>query len=108
MSETQLVRLCISYLLINGHYVWRNNSGVTRSSYTDKFGRKSERMWRSGMKGASDIIGVTRDGKFLAVECKIKPNKPTEAQEAFILEVSNRGGIAVLAYDIDDLEKCGL
>jgi hypothetical protein len=108
MNETQLVRLCINYLLIHGHYVWRNNSGVTKSAYTDKFGRKSTRMWRSGMKGASDIIGVSNTGQFLAVECKIKPNKATESQQAFLLEVARRGGISIIAYDIDDLEAHGL
>ena len=65
-------------------------------------------MWRSGMKGASDIIGLTKDGTFLAVECKIKPNRPTESQQAFLLEVTNRGGLAIVAYDIDDLETHGL
>lgn len=108
MNETQLVRLCINYLLIHGHYVWRNNSGVTRSQYTNKFGQKSDRIWRSGIKGGSDIIGLTKDGTFLAVECKIKPNRATDAQKAFLSEVTNRGGLAIVAYDIDDLEAHGL
>lgn len=65
-------------------------------------------MWRSGIKGGSDIIGLTKDGTFLAVECKIKPNRATDAQKAFLSEVTNRGGLAIVAYDIDDLEAHGL
>lgn len=57
------------------------------------------------MRGASDIIGLTKGGRFLAVECKIKPNKPTEVQKLFLQEVTDRGGLAIVAYDLPDLEK---
>jgi hypothetical protein len=108
MNETQLVRVCINYLLFKGHFVWRNNSGVTRNQYTNKFGQTSERMWRAGVRGGSDIIGLTKDGRFLAVECKIGTNKLTELQMEFLFEISKRGGVAITAYDVDDLEKGGL
>ena len=108
MKETELVRLCIAYLSLRDHYVWRNNTVVTRSCYTNKAGIRSDRMWRAGMKGSSDILGVTKDGKFLAVECKIGKNKPTPIQEEFLLSIRGRGGIAIVAYDITDLEKAGL
>lgn len=108
MNETQLVRLCIAYLLLKDHFVWRNNTGVTRSSYTNKFGQQKDRMWRAGMKGSSDILGVTKDGKFLAVECKIGKNKTTPIQQEFLLSIKGRGGVAIVAYDVSDLEKAGL
>jgi hypothetical protein len=108
MTETELVRVCINYLLYKGHFVWRNNTGMTRSSYTDKSGVTKNRVWRSGIRGASDIIGVSKFGRFLAIECKIKPNKPTLAQKEFIREVLDRSGIALVVYDVEDLEKAGL
>ena len=108
MTETQLVNVCISYLLYKGHYVWRNNSGVTRNVYTNKSGQTRERMWRSGIKGGSDIIGVTKTGKFLAVECKIRPNKLTDIQKNFLSEIYIHGGIAITAYDVSDLENAKL
>lgn len=108
MSETELVRLCINYLLYKGHFVWRNNSGVTRNQYTNKFGQTTERMWRAGVRGGSDIIGLTKTGQFLAIECKIKPNKPTPQQQEFLDEVLSRGGIAIIAYDLKDLENAEL
>lgn len=104
MTETQLVRLCVSYLLVKGHYCWRNNTGATRASYTDKDGRTKQRYWRAGIRGSSDILGVSKDGRFIAIECKVGKNKTTPHQELFLQEIKSRGGIALVAYDVDDLK----
>jgi len=64
-----------------------------------------QRMIRLAHPGTADITGCTKDGRFLAIECKIKPNKPTELQEAYLAEISKRGGIAVVAYDLTDIEN---
>lgn len=104
MKETQLVRLCTNYLIIKGHFVWRNNSGVTKNQYTNKFGQTSERMWRAGVRGGSDIIGISKDGMFIAIECKVGKNKPTEMQKEFLQEITNRGGIAAVVYSLEDLQ----
>lgn len=40
----------------------------------------------------------------IAIECKIKPNKPSLLQEAYLEEVRKRGGIAIVAYDLNDVE----
>lgn len=96
MREQQLVTIIKNLLNCKGHFVWRNNSGVTRAIYKGK-----TRMWRSGVRGASDIIGISRDGKFIAIECKVKPNKATELQKEFLREVKSRGGIAGVVYKVD-------
>lgn len=54
--------------------------------------------------GTSDITGCSKDGRFIAIECKIKPNKPTELQEAYLEEIRKRGGIAIVAYSFEDIE----
>ena len=105
MNETHLVRYCISYLTLQGHYVWRNNTGVTHSVYTSKKGITSDRRWRSGVRGGSDILGITKDGRFLAVECKIKPNKTTVQQDMFLEEIRNRGGVALVIYSQEEIES---
>lgn len=102
-SEQNLVNTCIHYLNLKGCFVWRNNSGVTRASYTTKAGITKNRIWRSGIRGASDIIGVSKDGRFIAVECKIGKNTVNPNQAEFLREVASRGGIAVIVYSIDDL-----
>ncbi len=40
----------------------------------------------------------------IAVELKIRPNKPTVLQESYLEEVRKRGGIALVAYDLKDVE----
>lgn len=103
MTETQLVRSCIEYLNMKGHYVWRNNTGATRLSYTDKKGNISNRILRSGIRGSSDILGISKDGMFIAIECKVGRNKPTEMQINFLRQITDRGGIAQVVYTLDDL-----
>jgi hypothetical protein len=39
----------------------------------------------------------------LAIKCKIKPNKPTALQEAYLEEIKKREGIAIVAYWLDDV-----
>lgn len=53
--------------------------------------------------GTSDITGCTKDGRFVAFEAKIHPNKPTQLQDAYLEEVRKRGGIALVAYSLDDV-----
>jgi len=107
-KETEIVNSCISYLNIAGHYVWRNNSGFFKHDYTTVKGIQKRSVMRAGVKGGSDILGVTKDGKFLAVECKRKGNVLTPQQEVFLDEIKAHGGIAVVAYSIDDLQIAGL
>jgi hypothetical protein len=37
------------------------------------------------------------------VECKIGKNKPTELQEAYLEEIKKRGGVAIVAYSLEDV-----
>lgn len=57
---------------------------------------------RFGKVGSADIIGLSPQGRFIAVECKDK-SKATEKQIEFLEEVRKRGGIAILAHSIDDV-----
>lgn len=61
-------------------------------------------MMKLARAGTADITGCSKDGRFIAIECKIKPNKPTELQEAYLAEIRKRGGIALVAYDLNDVE----
>jgi hypothetical protein len=76
-----------------------------RGSYTRKDETVNHWFMRFGFPGISDIIGCSKDGRFIAIECKIKPNKPTELQEVYLAEIRKRGGIAVVAYDLNDVES---
>ena len=64
MSEQDLVRGCLAYLTARGCMVWRNNTGA---SYYGGPGRRA-RFVRFGPVGGSDIVGCTKEGRFLALE----------------------------------------
>lgn len=104
-TEQSLVNACLNLLNISGHFVWRNNTGVVRSSYTNKSGITNNRMWRAGIRGSSDILGIAEDGKFIAIECKIKPNKPSFYQTVFLEDIRNHGGYAIVAYSTSDIKE---
>jgi hypothetical protein len=101
LKETHLVKQIIDYLNYRGHLVQRTNSGAVR--FNDPSGKNH--FLRLAHAGTSDITGCSKDGRFIAIECKIRPNKPTELQEAYLAEIRKRGGIAVVAYDLSDVEN---
>jgi hypothetical protein len=101
LKETHLVRQIIDYLNYRGCFVQRTNSGSVR--FKDSGGRSN--FIKLAHAGTADINGCSPDGRFIAIECKIKPNKPTELQEAYLEEIRKRGGIAIVAYDLSDVEN---
>lgn len=106
MKETQLVRQVKEYLNYRGHLVDRTNSGVMRAEYKGRVN-----VVRLAKAGTADITGCSKKemgGKFLAIECKIKPNKPTQLQEDYLNEIRKRGGIALVAYSLEDVINNGL
>lgn len=94
-SEQALVNQIIAYLKLSGHYVWRQNTGAMTT--------KEGRFVKFGHKGISDVLGIAKDGRFIAVEAKVGKNKPTRFQSDFLQEVKDRGGYATVAYDLQDV-----
>lgn len=99
MKETHLVKNIIDYLNYRGHFVHRTQSGMAK--VVNKYG--NQHMMRLAQAGTADITGCSKDGRFIAIECKIKPNKPTELQEHYLEEIRKRGGIALVAFDLNDV-----
>jgi hypothetical protein len=99
MRETSLVGACIEYLTLRGCFVYRQNQGSVSAEYK---GRKRYVRF-AGVDGISDIVGMTPAGQYLAVECKVRPNRPTTDQENFLARVRQGGGVALLVYSIDEL-----
>ena len=98
-------------LRINAWYV---NTGASR--YTPKARVKvtatgqrievpgKERFIRFGRPGTSDTIGmIPPNARWLAIEVKVWPDKPTPAQKAFLQEVRDWGGIGIVAYRVSDV-----
>lgn len=54
--------------------------------------------------GIADLL-VCYDGKFVAIEVKRPNGRLTEDQEKFLHNVRAAGGIAFVAYSVDDVVK---
>jgi hypothetical protein len=77
-----------------GCLVFRNNTGAVKDG---------DRYIRYGLcKGSADIIGLTPDGRFLAVEVKTRTGRPTKEQLTFIDAINEQGGIAGVARTPED------
>lgn len=98
VKESHVVSACLQWLWLHGCYVWRNNSGALKPE-------GSKRPIRFGLKGSADIIGLTPQGKFLAVECKAGRNKLTDEQIVFGERVKQKGGIYIVAYSVEEMRE---
>ena len=101
ITEHALQLQIMDYLSLNypKHYFWRNNSGALRNKY--------DRLVRFGKVGSSDILGVSPDGRFIALEIK-RPDgsyKPTPAQLEFLQAVASRGGIAGIVTSTEEVDQ---
>jgi hypothetical protein len=84
----------LEYLKKAGIDAWRNNTRRIRVG---------GRLMEFGKKGSSDIIGLLRGGRFLAIEVKAPGEHPTREQKEFLDMVRRRGGVAILAYSLEDV-----
>lgn len=73
--------------------LWRNNSGVARTE---------RGMIRYGVAnpGGADLIGIF-NGRFLAIEVKSRTGRTSTEQERFGELVRAKGGIFILARDVE-------
>lgn len=110
MSEGALVKRLLVRLSEIGARAFRNNVG----QWKDRKGH----IIRYGVcnPGGSDILGwVPMEIRpehvgqtvavFLAVEAKVAPNTPTEAQRNFVEVVNRMGGIAIVGYSEEEVEE---
>jgi hypothetical protein len=103
-TETALVKAAIEFLRLRKSppdfrfMCWRNNTGMLPNP--------RGRPVPFGLVGSSDILGiVSPHGQFLAAEAKMPGKQPTPAQEAFLSEVDEAGGLAIVFHDLAELEQ---
>lgn len=85
MKESEITKEIIKELNKQGCIVWKHWSGA--------FSRK----------GISDILGLTSRGRFLAIEVKNGSRYGlTTHQEKFLNEIREAGGIAMVAFGVQD------
>lgn len=114
--ESAIQREILAYLAtVPGVVAWRANVGAMRGEHKGK-------RWfvRFGAPGMSDLVGwretpvVRLMGgldlhmtmpRWLAIEVKRPGEHPTPAQLAFLERVRRAGGIALVAYSLDDVRQ---
>jgi len=104
MTEIELQKQICNYLNLNGHFVWRQNTGL--AFYVNAKGKK--RAFRASFKGCSDIVGLLKLGKIgviICIETKIKKNKLSDYQVKFLREIREKGGIAFVARSLNNVIK---
>lgn len=100
-SEQDIVNAILQYLQLNRCLVWRQNQGGMKASYNGK-----TRFVRfSRVSGISDIIGMTANGRFLALEVKKPGKKPEPHQQEFLERVRAHGGIAECVHSIEEVQR---
>lgn len=95
-EENAVQSACLSYLKIKGVFCWRNNNTPIFDSRTKRY------RSMAGIRGVADILGIYK-GRFLAVECKSKNGRLSKHQKAFREEITDKGGIYIVARSVQDL-----
>lgn len=95
-SEADVLRAVLATLELHPRVAWvaRANSGLFEVQ---------GRFIRAGFKGCSDIIGMLKGGRWLAIECKSDKGKLTADQQAFLDTVNGEGGFGFVARSVDDV-----
>lgn len=77
-------------------WVERQNTGAARVG---------ERFIRFGWRGCSDLLGMLKDGRLLAVEVKAPGGQLRPEQREFLSLVQRFGGVAFVARDCRDVSR---
>lgn len=95
VREAPIIRATQVALSKLGARVFRNNVGALQ----DKVGR-----WvQYGLcKGSCDLIGLSHNGRFIAIEIKAGNTATTDEQHAFIEMVNRMGGVAFIARSAEE------
>ena len=95
-AHEKLVKQCLLELTTKGWFCWKNNSGAMKSG---------NRFQVYGLKGSADIIGMTSNGTFVAVEIKTGKAVQNKHQLAFEKAVKKRFGIYQIIRTYEELKE---
>lgn len=95
-AEADVLKAVLATLEMHPKVAWvaRMNSGAFQIE---------GRFIKAGFKGCSDILGMLKGGRMLAVECKSSKGKESADQAAFGERVAQDGGLYFVARSVDDV-----
>jgi hypothetical protein len=103
-SESDILRAIMQLLRHHPRVAqcWRQNSGTFAERNRDG----STRYIRANtQKGMSDIMGVLRDGRTLAIEVKSRTGRMRPGQEEFLATIRQAGGVAGVCRSVEDAAR---
>lgn len=93
LTKAEIRESAIKELTWRGHNCWRqNNIAVRGRSFI-------------GRLGVSDVIGITKDGRWVACEIKTLNDRLSPDQIKFLNDVKTAGGIALIACQMGNHVK---
>ena len=103
-SEAEILRAIIQ--LLHRHprvaQAWRINSGTFQERNRDG----STRYIRANTaRGMSDIMGILKDGRTLAIEVKSRTGRMRPGQEEFLQTIRSAGGVAGVCRSVEDAQR---
>ena len=96
MKESQLQNAILDMLLQH------HNVSHAHVMTTGKIKGRGGHWITLGYPGVSDIIGMTKTGKFFAIEVKKPGEKPTKQQLEYLEMVEDNGGLADWVTNVED------
>lgn len=105
MTEADIQNLIRLECGRRGWHVFRNNVGVLmdRRGVPVRYGLANESKQMNEVLKSADLIGWTKNGRFISIECKATDGIVNPAQEAWRSLVAAAGGYAVIARGVGDL-----
>jgi len=103
-SEADILRAIMQLLKHHPRVAqcWRQNSGTFAERNRDG----STRYIRANTaRGMSDIMGVLRDGRTLAIEVKSRTGRMRSGQEEFLATIRQAGGVAGVCRSVEDAAR---
>lgn len=95
-AHEKLVKQCLLELTTAGYLAWKVNTGVIKTD---------TRYQVYGLKGGSDIMGISPDGQFIGCECKTGKAVQNKAQKAFQKAVEKRDGIYIIIRSLEEIKE---
>ena len=95
--EGRVVRECLLWLKQHGVLAVRTHAGYLRLA--------NGNWMHAGAPGWPDITGCLPDGQFLGVECKAAKGRQSEGQARIEREITERGGLYVVARSTQDIAE---
>lgn len=100
-SEAEILKAILSLLKRHPKVAscWRQNSGTFAERNRDG----STRYIRANTaRGMSDVMGVMKDGRTLAIEVKSRTGRMRPGQEEFLQTIRSAGGVAGVCRSVED------